>query len=199
MCDASCDVCDLGNWMNRRRQTSLVAALFTLFLIFILTNSYGYKIRTVISYGSRPLWDTPPGPRRIIPHYYAEGIDFNAHHCALHGWKLRDNVPEVWDAVLFNTELDLLEIRMHELDVVVDKFFIIESDRMSSCLRNVFSPINPMIPEIHSRVYQRHPYFPRIVIDSKLSRPKSFISCSKGVFQLMERRLLMSNVIIVMP
>ena len=34
----------------------------------------------------------------------------------------------MWDAVLFTTELDLLEIRMEELDAVVDKFFILESN-----------------------------------------------------------------------
>lgn len=35
----------------------------------------------------------------------------------------------MWDAILFSTELDLLEIRMHELKDVVSKFFIVESDR----------------------------------------------------------------------
>lgn len=32
------------------------------------------------------------------------------------------------DAVLMSSEVDLLEIRMNELDSVVDKFFIIESN-----------------------------------------------------------------------
>ena len=38
-------------------------------------------------------------------------------------------MPEVWDAVLFSSELDLLEIRLHELSDVVSKFFIVEADR----------------------------------------------------------------------
>lgn len=48
--------------------------------------------------------------------------------CALHGWEQRTMEPEVWDAVLFTTELDLLEIRWHELDSVVDKFFLLENN-----------------------------------------------------------------------
>ena len=57
----------------------------------------------------------------------------NEDVCALHGWherKGRDE-PELWDGVLLNTELDLLEIRLNELDIVVDKFFIIESNSAS--------------------------------------------------------------------
>lgn len=55
----------------------------------------------------------------------------NQDICALHGWGLREGAePELWDAVILDdeAELDLLEIRLHELDVVVDKWFIIESN-----------------------------------------------------------------------
>ena len=48
--------------------------------------------------------------------------------CSTHGWPLRQAKPEVWDAVLFTTELDLLDIRWNELDPVVDKFFILENN-----------------------------------------------------------------------
>ena len=67
----------------------------------------------------------------MLPHYYAEGIPYDDHLCSLHGWDIRDEneLPEVWDAVLFSSELDLLEIRMHELSSIVSKFFIVESDR----------------------------------------------------------------------
>ena len=114
---------------RHRRVLALAVALSILFFFY----NYGYQIRNAVSYGSRPLWDTPNGPRRVVPHYYAEGTVFDDSHCALHGWTLRKHTPEVWDAVLFSTELDLLEIRMHELDAVVDRFFIIESDRMCVC------------------------------------------------------------------
>jgi beta-1,4-mannosyl-glycoprotein beta-1,4-N-acetylglucosaminyltransferase len=62
----------------------------------------------------------------------------------LHGWTERKSKPEVWDAVIFSTELDLLEIRMNELDDVVDKFFIVESDSQS--------PLPSVQPTITSRL-----------------------------------------------
>ena len=88
------------------------------------------RIRNFLSYSTRPLWDKPLGPHDTLPHYYAEGIAFDAHLCALHHWNPRDenDLPEVWDAVLFSSELDLLEIRMNELDDVVDYFLIVESN-----------------------------------------------------------------------
>jgi beta-1,4-mannosyl-glycoprotein beta-1,4-N-acetylglucosaminyltransferase len=75
------------------------------------------------------MWDKPDGPSTIIPHYHAEGLVPNSDVCQLHGWKARSGAaPPVWDAVLFTTELDLLEIRWHELNDVVDKFFIVENN-----------------------------------------------------------------------
>lgn len=55
-------------------------------------------------------------------------MDSNA--CKLHSWVEREqrNNLQVLDAVLMSSELDLLEIRMNELDSVVDRFFIIESN-----------------------------------------------------------------------
>ncbi|KAL0072685.1 hypothetical protein AAF712_000448 [Marasmius tenuissimus] len=52
--------------------------------------------------------------------------------CSLHGWKERtaegQRTVQVLDAVLMSSELDLLEIRLNELDSVVDWFFIVESN-----------------------------------------------------------------------
>ncbi|OBZ62664.1 Beta-1,4-mannosyl-glycoprotein 4-beta-N-acetylglucosaminyltransferase [Grifola frondosa] len=107
------------------RPQLLLAVL--LFLAFHATR-HSLQIHNFISYSTRPLWDRPLGPADVLPHYYAEGIHYDTHICELHGWKPRDERPDVWDAVLFSTELDLLEIRMHELDSVVSKFFIVESD-----------------------------------------------------------------------
>ncbi|RDB25320.1 Beta-1,4-mannosyl-glycoprotein 4-beta-N-acetylglucosaminyltransferase [Hypsizygus marmoreus] len=103
--------------------------LFTLgFLHFIIQNQY--QIKNTLSYATRPLWDAANGPKQIIPHYYAEGMNMDSHACQLHGWKERDGKDgiKVMDAVLMSSELDLLEIRMNELDSVVDHFFIIESN-----------------------------------------------------------------------
>ncbi|KAG6837836.1 hypothetical protein H0H93_016204 [Arthromyces matolae] len=87
-------------------------------------------IKNALSYATRPLWDEADGPKTVIPHYYAEGMQMDNNACQLHGWQQRQR-PEnvkVMDAVLMSSELDLLEIRLNELDSVVDSFFIIESN-----------------------------------------------------------------------
>ena len=54
----------------------------------------------------------------------------DANTCQLHGWEERRKKEDlkVLDAVLMSSELDLLEIRMNELDSVVDYFLIVESN-----------------------------------------------------------------------
>lgn len=90
-----------------------------------------YQVQNAISYASRPLWDRPDGPTKFITHYYTEGLEFSDATCELHGWTSRVQEPKLWDAVIVSSEMDLLEIRMNELDGVVDKFFIIESNSVS--------------------------------------------------------------------
>lgn len=75
----------------------------------------------------RPLWDTPPSPFEYIPHYYAENASMN-NLCNLHGWSLSSEPRNVFDAILFNNELDLLELRWRELYPYVTKFIILESN-----------------------------------------------------------------------
>ncbi|KAH7104904.1 glycosyltransferase family 17 protein [Auriculariales sp. MPI-PUGE-AT-0066] len=113
-------------WKPPRTRT----AVPTLLLIFVISYTwlYSYQLRNFFSYVSRPLWDQPDGPNNILPHYHADGLLPDAKVCALHGWEARSTQPPVWDAVLFTTELDLLEIRWSELDSVVDKFFLLENN-----------------------------------------------------------------------
>ncbi|KAJ4980241.1 hypothetical protein NE237_031078 [Protea cynaroides] len=47
--------------------------------------------------------------------------------CNLHGWSLRSQPRRIFDAIIFSNELDLLEIRWHELMPYVSKFVILES------------------------------------------------------------------------
>ncbi|PFH50880.1 glycosyltransferase family 17 protein [Amanita thiersii Skay4041] len=92
---------------------------------------YHYEIKNAVSYATRPLWDSDTAPKEVVPHYYAEGLPMDEHTCSLHRWPLRQTNGvrvKVLDAVLMSSELDLLEIRMNELDSVVDHFFIVESN-----------------------------------------------------------------------
>ena len=86
--------------------------------------------RTVmyVGYGTRWIWDTPPKPFQLIPHYYYP--DMSAQdQCRLNGLSVHQGQPRrLFDAIPFSIELDLLEIRLHELMDVVDKFVLVESN-----------------------------------------------------------------------
>lgn len=102
--------------------------LFILLLIcvpicMITIYNHGEKV----SYFFRPLWDKPPPPFRRVPHFYAENVSME-HLCKLHGWSIRSQPRRVFDGIIFNNELDILEIRWRELDPVVTKFVILESN-----------------------------------------------------------------------
>ncbi|KAH8110595.1 glycosyltransferase family 17-domain-containing protein [Phellopilus nigrolimitatus] len=79
----------------------------------------------------------PARPQHVLPHFYAENMRIGDEICALHGWSAR-SVPEavereMWDSVILDgptaAELDMLEIRFNELADVVNKIFIVESNR----------------------------------------------------------------------
>jgi len=121
----------MANLFRRPRLVLVFLAAFILSLSLVhLLIQYQYQIRNTLSYATRPLWDKADGPTEIIPHYYAEGMEMDQNACQLHGWNRRggDKDVQVMDAVLMSSEVDLLEIRLNELDSVVDRFFIIESN-----------------------------------------------------------------------
>lgn len=107
---------------------SALLSTTVLYLVF----QYHYQIKNAVSYATRPLWDKADGPTQIVPHYYADGLKLDSHACKLHGWTERNRNKggsiKVLDAVLMSSELDLLEIRMNELDSIVDYFLIVESN-----------------------------------------------------------------------
>ncbi|PPQ93716.1 hypothetical protein CVT25_013056 [Psilocybe cyanescens] len=115
---------------RRPRSTSLViTALIVIAVLYAVAHNQ-YQLKNLLSYSTRPLWDSNSGPSEIITHFYGDGLRMDDHTCKLHGWATRprkENV-KVLDAVLMSNELDLLEIRMHELDSVADYFLIVESN-----------------------------------------------------------------------
>ncbi|PPQ66306.1 hypothetical protein CVT24_007303 [Panaeolus cyanescens] len=122
----------MSSILRRPRSAILLiaAALVSTFLFYsIFQNSY--QLKNVFSYATRPLWDKSAGPTEVIPHFYGEGLKMEQDVCKLHGWNKRNDAPsqlKVLDAVLMSSELDLLEIRLNELDDVVDYFLIVESN-----------------------------------------------------------------------
>ncbi|XP_024522047.1 beta-1,4-mannosyl-glycoprotein 4-beta-N-acetylglucosaminyltransferase-like [Selaginella moellendorffii] len=99
----------------------LIVASSTLVSLVVVSNWHS------VTYFLRPLWDTPPKPFNMITHYYAQNLSMQ-ELCGLHGWTLKQTPRRVFDAVIFNNEIDLLEIRWRELDPYVTKFLLIESD-----------------------------------------------------------------------
>ncbi|KAK0545727.1 hypothetical protein OC846_003013 [Tilletia horrida] len=85
----------------------------------------------LFTYASRPLWDHQPeqDPHQYIPHLYAAGVPpDDAAACRRHNFTQREHpLPRLIDATIVSTELDLLEVRLRELEEVVDTFVIVES------------------------------------------------------------------------
>ncbi|XP_018719605.2 uncharacterized protein LOC104423908 isoform X2 [Eucalyptus grandis] len=84
---------------------------------------HGQKIR----YFFRPLWQPPPKPFNVIPHYYHENVSMETL-CKLHGWGIREFPRRVYDAILFNNEVEMLTIRWKELYPYVTQFVLLESN-----------------------------------------------------------------------
>ena len=104
--------------------------LKTYLLLFILvpTCVYGiYMHGQKVSAFFRPLWESPPKKFNEIPHYYHENVSME-NLCKLHGWGIREFPRRVYDAVLFNNELDILALRWKELYPYITQFVLLESN-----------------------------------------------------------------------
>jgi hypothetical protein len=131
-CLHSFSLSDCSRCCRLRRKTQLL--LLASLVVFAYFGSY---IRSVvedvafihIAYITRPLWDHAE-QASIIPNY---GY-FGNHSCSWYGFEPRPPPPElppvrVFDCFLFHSELDLLEIRLNELDGLVDMFVLVEGVR----------------------------------------------------------------------
>ncbi|EGU12437.1 Glycosyltransferase family 17 protein [Rhodotorula toruloides ATCC 204091] len=148
--------------LSRNRPATLVLALFGGALLIYLVVLRPLLPRGAIAYATRPLWDHDERPSEVLEHYWAEGLDA-ADQCRLHGWEKRTDKPEMWDATIFSTELDLLLVRLHELSPAVDRFFLVESDRTFTGLPKplVLQPalandarFKPFLPRITYRTFK---------------------------------------------
>lgn len=111
--------------LPRRTPPKFVFIILLFLLPSCLIGIFNYHLK--ITYFLRPLWDKPPSPFARLPHYYAENVSMD-HLCSLHGWSVRSQPRRVFDAIIFSNELELLEIRWHELKPYVTKFIIMESN-----------------------------------------------------------------------
>ncbi|MFS8017444.1 putative beta-1,4-mannosyl-glycoprotein 4-beta-N-acetylglucosaminyltransferase [Helianthus anomalus] len=108
-------------------QTLDIRTFIVLFLVIPIGFVCVYFHGQTITYFLRPLWQSPPKPFIPIPHFYHENVSM-ASICKLHGWEVRDYPRKVYDAVLFNNEVDMLTIRWKELDPYITQFVLLESN-----------------------------------------------------------------------
>ncbi|KAL7100599.1 hypothetical protein ACP275_08G006800 [Erythranthe tilingii] len=108
-------------------------ALVVLFLIVPTAIIGIYFHGQKITYFLRPLWQSPPKPFIIIPHYYHENVSIDTL-CKLHGWGAREFPRRVFDAVLFSNEIDMLKIRWKELYPYITQFVLLESNSTFTAL-----------------------------------------------------------------
>ncbi|KAK9064748.1 hypothetical protein SSX86_016130 [Deinandra increscens subsp. villosa] len=104
-----------------------IRTFFVLFLVLPISFMAIYFHGQKVTYFLRPLWQSPPKSFIHIPHYYHENVSM-ASLCKLHGWELRDRPRKVFDAVLFNNEVDMLTIRWKELHPYIAQFVLLESN-----------------------------------------------------------------------
>lgn len=117
-----------------RTRSRLLYVLFFLIGLIIFNQTRIGTWRRDFVYLIRPIWDTPPKPFHVIPHYApplarsgAEDIDA---WCGLHNFTSRGGAkPTIVDAVLLSSEVDMLEIRIREYKGIVNTFVVVESDR----------------------------------------------------------------------
>lgn len=112
-------------------------------LVFILAFIFGiYLHGQKITYFFRPLWESPPKPFTKLTHYYNDNATMETL-CKLHGWGIREYPRRVFDAVLFNNEVDMLEIRWRELYPYVSQFVLLESNSTFTAIpKPMFFEIN---------------------------------------------------------
>lgn len=146
-CDGDCgqQASRVALSMSRLRCALRGLELKTLLLVFVVVPTVVFGIYLhgqKITYFLRPLWESPPKPFREIPHYYNPNVSMAAL-CRLHGWRTRDTPRRVFDAVLFSNELDMLEVRWHELSPYVSEFVLLESNStFTGILKPLFFALN---------------------------------------------------------
>lgn len=171
--------------VSMRQALCLLVACFLVLLLF-LAAPYRHDAQDLLSYSTRPLWDKSEAPQQMLAHLQSPNVPANnTAACLRHGWQTRPSPqPMLWDATLFSTELDLLEIRLTELWDVVDLFLILESthtmtgtEKRQLLLRDNIERFKPWASKLRYSLHQ-----------GRASRP------GDGLFSLAnEQRQAMSN------
>ncbi|CAN1153603.1 Beta-1,4-mannosyl-glycoprotein 4-beta-N-acetylglucosaminyltransferase [Linum perenne] len=131
ICEGVCGQSPKGAFSMSRLKCILRGFDFKTYLFFFVTIPlviFGVYVHgQKVTYFLRPLWEKPPKPFNVIPHYYNENVTTETL-CKLHGWGVRESPRRVYDAVLFSNEVDILTIRWNELYPYITQFVLLESN-----------------------------------------------------------------------
>lgn len=186
-----------------RRLKYLLILGLPIALVFLWLIRIAARDKWVREFGyiTRPLWDTSANidrPQTIIPHYDVSESIIPGELCALHGWSNSSSTtphtspPKVYDVFLYSIELDLLEIRLHELWDVVDTFVIIEATRsFSGDLRHDMTPLSSLLASPQARLSWAGAKIKYALVDDLSPSPKDPFDNERHLRQRMD--LLLSS------
>ena len=102
----------------------------SLLLIFVLLAGFHLQdVQDIVVGFTRPIWGYTDKPT-FTYELSNNGFETPGVSCPEMGWRARHGtVGKLYDTFIFATELDLLEIRLQELDGLVDAWVLVESDR----------------------------------------------------------------------
>lgn len=105
----------------------LLCSCISIILLVVYTHSE--SLRKTVAHFARPIFEPAPEPTSKL--IVNKGFQ-DSSSCSLYGFPVRDtkveSPPRIFDLFLFDHELDLLEIRLHELAHVVDYFVVVDSN-----------------------------------------------------------------------
>jgi beta-1,4-mannosyl-glycoprotein beta-1,4-N-acetylglucosaminyltransferase len=156
-----------GKLMTRLRAYSARSFVLLVLLLFVL-----YRTRKALVSVTRPAWDVtgrldmwPPNATFIDDtRFYAA-----THQCASFGFAPRAQRAHVIVSILFNFELEMLELLLHELHTVVSHFVVVEAEQtftgaakplhFERALRNAtlaarFAPFRHLVTHVTVRAHE---------------------------------------------
>ncbi|CEO97804.1 Beta-1,4-mannosyl-glycoprotein beta-1,4-N-acetylglucosaminyltransferase [Plasmodiophora brassicae] len=116
-----------GRWLRSNYRVVVIVTVVAVLVTVVTLNAFMIVHR--VTYLTRPLWDSNSEETRwkTVTNFGTKPGDPELY-CPLHGWAARSGpAPRVFDVFVFNMETHMLEIRLNELDAVVDKFVVIEA------------------------------------------------------------------------
>jgi hypothetical protein len=103
--------------------TFLILAVLFLFIYFIVDSSDLFLLNDHSTIRPKSLLSK----NLIINDVRAPPFDASLVDCSKHSWSRREKPAILFDGFLFNGELDILRIRLSELDEIVDYFVVLEA------------------------------------------------------------------------